>query len=147
MFGSKLVENFKFGANKVQLSDAVSSHIFQLTNDVELASAVDVLSTANISETIANAPKDIVKKSQDIGQNISSTNTSKDAVWKLPDAQIDALKIYLSMKIGKKVLSVKNVAFTANPFKGNEKTTSKDLVNHYVSACVKKFPDFATNAE
>mmetsp|Transcript_12325 Transcript_12325/g.18011 ORF Transcript_12325/g.18011 Transcript_12325/m.18011 type:complete len:904 (+) Transcript_12325:156-2867(+) len=147
MFGSKLVENFKFGANKGQLSDVVSSHIFQLTNDVELASAVDVLSTANISETIANAPKDIVKKSQDIGQNISSTNTSKDADWKLPDAQIDALKIYLSMKIGKKVLSVKNVAFTANPFKGNEKTTSKDLVNHYVSACVKKFPDFATNAE
>ena len=69
----------------------------------------------------------------------------KSQVMKCPCAAVAPLKLKISYSgIGVKV---KETFVTVKQFKGNDSTTSTDLVNYYTTACISRTPGFISNAE
>ena len=82
-------------------------------------------------------------------QPVTKQRTRKSArmsqVLKFPFASVSPLKLKISWQ-GKGV-ALKDTKVAIKPFTGNASTTSKDLVNYYVSACISRAPGFISNAE
>jgi hypothetical protein len=72
---------------------------------------------------------------------------SKDNLIKLPFASIGDLKITVSVEASLKIGKIKDTSFIVKAYKGNSDTTSKDLINYYVKACLARAPAFIRNVE
>ena len=71
----------------------------------------------------------------------------KDNLIKLPFASIGDLKITVSVEASLKIGKIKDTSFIVKAYKGNLDTTSKDLINYYVKACLARAPAFIRNVE
>jgi hypothetical protein len=71
----------------------------------------------------------------------------KDNLIKLPFASIGDLKITVSVEASLKIGKIKDTSFIVKAYKGNSDTTSKDLINYYVKACLARAPAFIRNVE
>jgi len=75
----------------------------------------------------------------------TASSKKEVSIWKLPYAKVDPLKLVISFK--STGVSVKDTKITTEPYSGNAKATSKDLVAHYAQACLSRVSDFIPNAE
>lgn len=71
----------------------------------------------------------------------------KDNLIKLPFASIGDLKITVSVEASLKIGKIKDTSFIVKAYKGNSGTTTKDLINYYVKACLARAPAFIRNVE
>jgi len=70
----------------------------------------------------------------------------KERLLKVPFASIADLKITIGLE-AHKIGRIKDTSLIVKAYRGNAKTTSKDLVNYYARACLSRVPDFISNAE
>ena len=78
-------------------------------------------------------------------EEMGNVGKAEHTAMKLPNANIATLKLLVTWR--QTGVAVKDTSFAINPFHGNAKTTSDDLVAYYTSSCLAKFPEFISNAE
>jgi hypothetical protein len=101
-----------------------------------------------ISVTAGYSVQDWLRTFSFIGLRSSATrgNTNKPVYYSLPDANIAPLKIQVQYN-ALSVVSVKQTTIHIPLFKGNKKTTTKDVSTFYIEQILSKSTDFLKNAE
>ena len=71
----------------------------------------------------------------------------KEQVVKLPFINIEEINLCIGLDASYNVAAVKDTTLTIKAFRGKEDTTSKEVMNFYIKACLARVPDFISNAE
>lgn len=89
------------------------------------------------------------RKTKEVKQSTtqSKSKETKGDDIKLPFANIAELKVIIGLAAAYKIGEVKDTTLVIKAYKGGAGTTSKDLVDYYVRACLSRVPDFISNAE
>jgi len=142
--------NYLCQLSTVSLCGSIPSDQVNIINDFILtAGAVKIVQGHSTEEwEEAFIPRKQVQQRTKAKQSSKKhKKQQKEQVVKLPFINIEEMNLCIGLDASYNVAAVKDTTLTIKAFRGKEDTTSKEVINFYIKACLSRVPDFISNAE
>lgn len=142
--------NYLCQLSTVSLCGSIPSDQVNIINDfIFTAGTVKIVQGHSTEEwEEAFIPRKQVQKSTKAKQSSKKhKKQQKEQVVKLPFINIEEMNLCIGLDASYNVAAVKDTTLTIKAFRGKEDTTSKEVINFYIKACLSRVPDFISNAE
>ena len=141
--------NYLCQLSTVSLCGCIPSDQVNIINDFILtAGAVKIVQGYSTEEWEEAFTRKQVQKSTKAKQSSKKhKRQQKEQVVKLPFINIEEMNLCIGLDASYNVAAVKDTTLTIKAFRGKQDTTSKEVINFYIKACLARVPDFISNAE